>query len=278
MANLGNMVRRPLLPSDYTGYADDWIFFSPDTRWTISGPKGGPAARIWNSYTGNLERELTNQFGHITHVAFSKDSAWLALTGRNSEARLFKTDDWTSRALTDQLTGVVRSLFSPDGRLLVLTGPEAGIQILEISSGVVLAQFPAAKGGYISAVISPDSRYLALGGQDNLIWVFDLPKRQSLPSLAGHAAGVWSLAFSPDNRTLASTGDKRVKLWSVETWQEILTLHTDQRTPYRLSFSPDARYLVSHAPFIVWQAPLLAEIDGASPFPSSSAENTLRTR
>jgi len=109
--------------------------------------------------------------------------------------------------------------------------------------------------------LSRNTQYFALGGEDNLIRIYDFKNSKALPPLAGHAAGVWGLAFSPDSRTLASAGDKRIKLWSVNTWQELFTLHHGDRNPSGLSFSPDGLHLICFAPFRVWSAPPLEEVE-----------------
>ena len=46
-----------------------------------------------------------------------------------------------------------------------------------------------------------------------------------LPDLVGHSGLVFSVAFSPDGKTVVSGSyDKNIKLWNVETGQEIKTL------------------------------------------------------
>jgi len=67
-----------------------------------------------------------------------------------------------------------------------------------------------------------------------------------LPDLVGHSHWVTSVAFSPDGKTVVSgSRDKKIKLWSVETGQEIKTLvgHSDAVT--YVAFSSDGEKIVS---------------------------------
>ena len=58
-------------------------------------------------------------------------------------------------------------------------------------------------------------------------------------------SSVISVNFSPDGRTLVSGSWESIKLWNVETGEEIRTLQGHDGWVYSLNFSPDGKTLVS---------------------------------
>jgi WD40 repeat protein len=78
----------------------------------------------------------------------------------------------------------------------------------------------------------------------------------------GHDSGIQCLAFSPDKKTLASgstTGE--LKLWDLETKQELMELHGHTGPIRTLAFSVDGQMLVTggesrdeHGEIWLWSA------------------------
>lgn len=65
-------------------------------------------------------------------------------------------------------------------------------------------------------------------------------------TLRGHGGEVSGLSFSPDGRLLASCGaDSTLKLWNLETKQEITTLRGHKTWVNNAVFSPDGRVIAS---------------------------------
>lgn len=64
--------------------------------------------------------------------------------------------------------------------------------------------------------------------------------------LRGHIDEVWDVAFSPNGKLLASaSGDRSIRLWSVETGVELANLNGHARDVFGVAFSPDGRHLAS---------------------------------
>jgi WD40 repeat protein len=102
---------------------------------------------------------------------------------------------------------------------------------------------------------SPDGRRIVSGGWDTTLKVWDAESGQETLTLKGHTGIVRSVSFSPDGRRIVSGGggvgffgprsSGELKVWNVQSGQEILTLkgHTDGVSS--VAFSPDGRRIVS---------------------------------
>jgi WD40 repeat protein len=67
-----------------------------------------------------------------------------------------------------------------------------------------------------------------------------------LQTLAGHTGGVMACGFSPDGRRLLSgSRDSTLKLWSVETGEQIVTFQGHTGQIYDCAFFPDGRRVLS---------------------------------
>jgi WD40 repeat protein len=58
----------------------------------------------------------------------------------------------------------------------------------------------------------------------------------------GHSSSVRSVAFSPDGKYFATgSSDNTVKLWSVESQKEVITLQGHSWYVLSVAFSPDGK-------------------------------------
>src|ERR1051326_6963882 len=116
---------------------------------------------------------------------------------------------------------------------------------------------------------SPDGKMIASGGADNQIRLFDAKTGKEIRTLEGHQVrtykvpkqlnnandllvenvgkgSVTAVAFSPDGKTLASGGwDDMVRLWNVNTGDEIRHMLGHRGMGASVVFSPDGKYLAT---------------------------------
>ena len=93
---------------------------------------------------------------------------------------------------------------------------------------------------------SPDGHYLAVATSMG-VWLYDAETFDELALLPGHKEEVTVVAFSPDGTKLASVSGFHfpgiLKLWDVETRQNIDTFQVERGSTDSVSFSPDSKML-----------------------------------
>jgi WD40 repeat protein len=147
--------------------------------------------------------------------------------------------------LSHKSGNITQAVFSPDSRFLVTaeTGSETRLWRTDNWSSQVLCQ-PVPRTWGIG--FSGDSRRVAISEHEGPIRVFDLTQGplQNLEVTAGNTA--YSVALSSSGSYLA-TGhqDDLIRIWSVETGEQIASLEGHIQGPSSLSFSPDDRTLAS---------------------------------
>ena len=102
-----------------------------------------------------------------------------------------------------------------------------------------------------NVAFSPDGTRLAVGSSIG-IWIYDVRpgKEKELDLFTGDTEVVNALVFSPDGTLLASGGsDKTVRLWDVNTGQQIGTFIGHTWTITAIAFSPDGRTLATGSGF-----------------------------
>lgn len=194
--------------------------------------------------------------------AFSPDGAILAIGNVNSwECGLGGVKLWDvfSGALIHEisqegLTTILNLTFNKEGNLLAGISENGSVYIWDIATGEAIQHFQGTSGYGGAVAFSPDNRLLAVGGaasdgrsydsEPAELRLFDVTTGELVHQLEGHQVMVRSLSFSADGSVLASASwDETVRLWDVETGQQLATL--DVRGPASVRFSPDGTLLAT---------------------------------
>lgn len=170
------------------------IAFSPDGETLISA--GDNRIQLWNLTRGKLIRTLRGHADNwsesaVTSLAVSPNGKFIASGGTDKTIKIWHLQHF---------------LRSDRGKTRTLTGH---------SQGSLLAQ------GVRAVAFSADGKILASGGSDKVIKLWDTRTWTEISTLTGHSYAIASLAFSPVEPCLISTGGNTIKLWKLDTDEQI---------------------------------------------------------
>jgi WD40 repeat protein len=216
-------------------------------------------AMLWDTTTGKLLRSIENEDELVLQVAFSPDGEFLATgfatRGMHGPARsgikLWSVNNSGKEPLELRgLTGGVSTLaFSPDSKRLVSGSWGRTAYVWDVNTGQKLHELNSEPGFVGEARFSPDGRRIATTGVTDLnvtIWDADTGNKIDPPLKSGHTRALTRFAFSPDGKRLATASDDRdIKIWDVDSRQELLTLRGQKEKPMGVEFSSDGQWLAS---------------------------------
>ena len=133
-----------------------------------------------------------------------------------------------------------QGMLSPDGALWLSTSPDGSASILELATGKTHRMSMDLKQAGASA-FSPDGRFFATVSRMGIGALWETSSMRKVTALHGFLQAMNSVAFSPDGHRLAIGGDgnEAVKIWDVDSQQELLTLDARGSMFVTMDFSPD---------------------------------------
>lgn len=143
----------------------------------------------------------------------------------------------------------VRMKFHDRDFLLCMT--LSGYEAMSLNDRSILGKFVGTGGIRGDAALSHDGRLLALGYQNGTVGIYDTKTWQPLGEpMNCHSDWISAVAFSPDGRRLATNGSGRepVRIWDLESRQQVCALPIDATGISFLQFSADGRSLAFGMP------------------------------
>ncbi|MCP9623035.1 TIR domain-containing protein [Nocardia otitidiscaviarum] len=217
------------------------VGFSPDGTRVRAGTTGG-AVHSFDARTGRDAGAPTVDAQLLTR-ALSPDGSRVAVWDNGFRVLDIRTGQTLYRA-PDGEGWVPAATFSPDGRRIAYADQNRTIQVVDIETGVVVAEPPTDSHPALSALaFSPDGRLLAVVGGTAYVWEIDSGEVITGALVEDFTA----VAFAPDGRRIA-TGDQdgSVRVWDIT--EDELTgtgIHGHTGRVDALAFGPDGTMLAS---------------------------------
>ncbi len=154
-------------------------------------------------------------------------------------------------------------VFSPDGKYLIVASRRPDIELWNVETRKLEGHFEGHTGNWVDGVaISPNGMYLASFERSTLVYVWDIESRQLLWKAKSAIGRIEEVTFSPDNQYLyvatKTTGlrkfgnlpwtgwDDKVRIWDVESGQQIDTISTTFHDLITITLSPNGKKALLH--------------------------------
>ncbi|HTQ49061.1 MAG TPA: protein kinase, partial [Candidatus Acidoferrales bacterium] len=240
--------------------------FSDEGRFLAVRSTNG-LVQVWDVTHQTLRRQWTNSAGEVATMQFF--SGGDKLLTRTEPGNLIEewdlktgleTESWMAPPGNSSTTAV---RVSPDGRTAVAVGWDGGFLRDSSDQNSTNRPLDVLEGG--GAAISPDGKKVAVSSHLGYFRVWTTATGREEVTLSTAIGG---LAFSPDAKRLAADSGAGVRLWTTDSWQNVLTL-TGPGAGYvfiSIAFSQDDNVLGALnlvGTLNLWRAPSWEEINAA---------------
>jgi WD40 repeat protein/serine/threonine protein kinase len=227
------------------------VAVSPEGRRIASAGLGVESpVKVWDVASGQESVEFCGHQAVVFRVAWHPDGEWVASSGWDGERELFVVKVWNART-GDVGFEVAKGMetpalaFSPNGEYLVTSAANGKVRVWNARTGQEVQPLDSHDRPVLGLVFSGKGGHLASASADGAVRLWDatrLGKEQAPRNIFSARVGIGhrTISFSSDGRSLVAGGEKNtVKIWHVQTGQELQKLDGHSGDVWATVFSPD---------------------------------------
>ncbi|MAS36591.1 MAG: hypothetical protein CL610_21480 [Anaerolineaceae bacterium] len=220
-----------------------------DVQQTLARAIYGPGARYRLEGHGKSVLDVAFDPGGTRAYSVSSDGTlitWNTLNGTQAE-------QWT---FENAIAGSVA--VSPDGRQVAVGMFDGSVRLLNAATGATEAELTGHEGLVTRLRYTPDGTQLLSGSLDRTLRLWDVASSEQVLHISSPGA-ILNLDVSPDGlRAVSSSGDsdltgrtdpliidRTVRIWDLETGDELQRFEPNSGFVRAVAFSPDARQVVA---------------------------------
>ena len=209
----------------------------------VAGAGRNGFVNVWDAFTGQLIHTFRHD-ARVTSIAFSPTENILASGSADTTVKLWNAITGREIYTIDNPDRIGAVAFSPDGKTLAWTGSGTDtINLWDMATQSFVAVYEAPAVFYMNSIaFSPDGKtFVTVDGVYDIVKVWDIITGNTID--LGHVE-LAPISFSIDSTMLATGGHRGVKLWDVNTGDNLANIAIEPRSRVRLvSFSPDRETL-----------------------------------
>jgi len=217
---VGKMVKRLV---GHNHFISD-VCVSSDRQYVLSS-SWDSTLRLWNLATGDTTKRFVGHKKDVLSAAFSGDNRQIVSGSRDRTINVWNTIGISKHVMNDDHSHsdwVTCVRFSPnvENPVMVSAGRDKVVKVWEMTN-FTLKHNLRGHTSYVNTVtVSPDGSLCASGGKDGIAMLWDLNEGKNLSSL--DAGGeIYALCFSPNRYWLCGAVGSSVKIWDLETKEEV---------------------------------------------------------
>jgi serine/threonine protein kinase len=226
------------------------VAFAPDGRMAVSGGNDGELM-LWDVASGQVLGRLASQNAEVSAAAFSPDGKLLLTGGKDQALHLW---DVATRRRVRQMGGVVHGrhfdavtgvAFAPDGARAVSVSLDQTLRIWNTQTGREVHRCEGHAAEIHCVAFSPDAIHVASGGRDGVVRLWGVVSGQEIRRFEGHTGAVHGVAFTLHGRQLLSSGDTTIRLWDVDSGQQLYWCNVNKHRLLCAAITPDSSHILA---------------------------------